>query len=514
MLDYHLDPSLPRLAWCAQVRRAEARIQVRHGPWVETQADCFFEGAWDGPYEAARFDLAETLAGSGGRLTATGMVFAGPSHTLERLYTARVDDTMYVSNSLPFVLAEANLDLDLSHPDYFFDFLHYYRLGIHTTDKSIPTAQPQRVYLHDCCNLLVASDLTLTRLEKPLSPPPKTFADYVGFLSGTVNRVCRNAQHPQRRHVYRPLAMLSQGYDTTAVATLASRAGCREAITFRKSGSERGYIDDSGATIGRYLGLSVTEYDREDFWQKRGLVEAEFYLNPYPVTDRGMVILADRLGGALLLTGRHGENFWSTDSRRALPLLQEPTAILMSGAIPAEFRLRVGYIHFAVPYAGALHAPQLYRITCSPEMRPWSIGGDYDRPIPRRIAEEAGVPREIFGQVKKGGAWFGPAPSLLPDSERDFRAFYRTQVQPLLRPQPWRQLGMDSRYVMGGGLRHVYHKLRHRSPYLEQKMEGWFGDALHSMWSARRRYTFHWGVAHMRQRYQRTEEVLLGAKSL
>jgi hypothetical protein len=33
-------------------------------------------------------------------------------------------------------------------------------------------------------------------------------------------------------------------------------------------------------------------------------------------------------------------------------------------------------------------------------MRPWSIGGNYDRPVPRRIAEEAGVPRQLFGQLK------------------------------------------------------------------------------------------------------------------
>ena len=36
-------------------------------------------------------------------------------------------------------------------------------------------------------------------------------------------------------------------------------------------------------------------------------------------------------------------------------------------------------------------------------MKPWSVAKSYDRPIARRIAEEAGVPRHLFGQVKKGG---------------------------------------------------------------------------------------------------------------
>jgi len=38
----------------------------------------------------------------------------------------------------------------------------------------------------------------------------------------------------------------------------------------------------------------------------------------------------------------------------------------------------------------------------------WSVGGGYDRPIARRIAEEAGIPRHLFGQIKKGGPRRGP----------------------------------------------------------------------------------------------------------
>ena len=39
--------------------------------------------------------------------------------------------------------------------------------------------------------------------------------------------------------------------------------------------------------------------------------------------------------------------------------------------------------------------------TPSVEMAPWRLGTSYDRPIPRRIAEAAGVPRQAFGQRKK-----------------------------------------------------------------------------------------------------------------
>jgi hypothetical protein len=45
-------------------------------------------------------------------------------------------------------------------------------------------------------------------------------------------------------------------------------------------------------------------------------------------------------------------------------------------------------------------------------MRPWRLENSYDRPIPRRIAEEAGVPRDLFGQIKVGSVVLFPSPSL------------------------------------------------------------------------------------------------------
>lgn len=49
-------------------------------------------------------------------------------------------------------------------------------------------------------------------------------------------------------------------------------------------------------------------------------------------------------------------------------------------------------------------APRLSKIAKSEAMRPWRLNTEYDRPIPRRIAEEAGVPRELFGQKKQAAA--------------------------------------------------------------------------------------------------------------
>ena len=37
-------------------------------------------------------------------------------------------------------------------------------------------------------------------------------------------------------------------------------------------------------------------------------------------------------------------------------------------------------------------------------MEPWTLHNGYDRPIPRRLVEEAAVPRDADGVIKRGGA--------------------------------------------------------------------------------------------------------------
>ncbi len=66
----------------------------------------------------------------------------------------------------------------------------------------------------------------------------------------------------------------------------------------------------------------------------------------------------------------------------------------------ASFRMRVGMIHLPLPYIGGLQQPSMSVIRSSAEMKPWTVGGEYDEPIARRLAEEAGVPRASFGQEK------------------------------------------------------------------------------------------------------------------
>lgn len=407
-LEFQLCPNLPRLAWAARLRSRDSVARILHGPWVETRDHCFFEGAWDGPFDGCRFDEALTFAGSGGRIAGDGIVFAGPTHIYDRLYSVRTNDERFVSNSLAFTLALSGERLDPKYPHYYIDFLDYNRAGIRVKEKRLRLAGPRFVELHDCCNLAIHADLTASRIEKPLGAPPRNYDDYVSFLLGTAERVFANASDPGRQFAYRPVTMLSQGYDTTAVSALAAKAGCREAVTFRRSNGASGYEDDSGRAIASHLGLKVTEYERTDYEKLAHNRRDEFYIEPDGI-DRSMLVMEDQLVGALVLSGRFGERLWNRESNWGLPVdtgnprFEMPTGFKLGGCALGEFRIKTGFINFPLACSGGLHAPAIKAITDSQSMKPWSVGGGYDRPIARRIAEEAGVPRGLFGQSKKGG---------------------------------------------------------------------------------------------------------------
>jgi len=94
----------------------------------------------------------------------------------------------------------------------------------------------------------------------------------------------------------------------------------------------------------------------------------------------------------------------------------------------AELRLAVGFIHLPLPYIGARQKEDIVKVTESSEMDPWRLGNTYDRPIPRRIAEEGGIARSMFGQSKMGSVVIFTPPSI-PYGRDLRRRFFRFLAQ-------------------------------------------------------------------------------------
>jgi len=416
--EFECRQALPKLAWVASVRRGESIVRVLHGPQVELRSDAFFEGAWSGSFHEFAFDEATSVGGSGARLRDGRVIFSGPSYLGDRFYSTRVGDELFLSNSLAFLLACSRQCLDPAYRYYYFDFLKFRRTGIRQKVKQIRLQGGNFVDFHDCCNLAINSDLEKKRIEKPIDPCPKNFSEYYALLERNLSAIISNAADPARRCSYRPITMLSQGYDSTAVSTLASKLGCREAVTYRESGSDLGYENDSGVAIAPHLSLAITEYNRMEFPSAPEHRPEEFYIEPWGA-DRSMALTVQQIAGSLLFDGRFAENIWPRQgskwwgpiSDKGRPLLQDLTCPILAGTALGELRLRIGFVGFSPGSIGAIHAPVIHAIGRSKEMKPWSVGGHYDKPIARRIAEEGGVPRHLFGQKKKGGLPFLPAAS-------------------------------------------------------------------------------------------------------
>ena len=180
--------------------------------------------------------------------------------------------------------------------------------------------------------------------------------------------------------------------------------------------------------------------------------------------------------------------------------MREVDDCLLSGHALGEHRLRVGFVHLPLPYIGAFHGPALYRITHSREMDPWRLGtGYYDWPIPRRMAEEAGVPRANFGHRKLGtsvGAWR----ELNAESQADFDAFVASEVPEAVR----RRLDFRPRSERIVAQRRLAYFRTHYAhlPMADRLIRASGLERLHLLFNSVHLYQFHWGFERTRERYR------------
>ena len=502
--DFRVRKTLPMLSWCALIEHRSTAIVVQHGSRVETGPGFLVDGAWDGPFSQLGFGRSAAFTGTGALIRTDGVLFCAPSHPLERLYSIRTNGGLLFSNSMVFLLHQAGDGLDLDHPAYQFDFLTHYRAGLFTKEKALQTASGVSLRIHDR-NVLVGPGLETSLQKREYGPRPIDYSEFSNFMFATVERVIKNAADRSRRHSYSAVSAVSKGYDSSAVSVLASRGGCRHAVTFRKSGHRTSrkqyYLDDDGSGIADRLGMSVSAFERHDAYALSELDPREHFVNVYQSTEWQTVMMADELHGVLFMTGRHGEQFWNLDRWASHPWFFDPCSVSLAGAASTESRLRIGYLNFPVPYTLGVHAPALNRISRSEEMAPWRMGTAYERPLARRLLEEVGVPRTCFGQRKMGGDDEIPAYRRLGKSwAEEFDDFYHEQVAVSIRSRlveewPGRQAPF-LRGKMGNG--EMWWRTR---PLVRNITPSLLGDRLHHRYRCKYQYTFHWGFDGIRHRY-------------
>jgi hypothetical protein len=346
-----------------------------------------------------------TLFGSGMVARGQELFVLAPSHHLEGLYRARVGPELFIANSLVGLLTAAGLSLDgnADYPSIFGASNELWRLLEEQTPNGDPrligsqfniptTSEPVTAQLFE--NLLVAPDLTVIESRKPREQPFASFGDYSRRLGDATASIFANAG------AYEPVVSLSSGFDSTAVAAVAARAGCRRAVGFRAARPSRsdGSTDDSGESTATLLGMEYEAYDRLAYRGFYDLPEAEFLATGMAGEEIIFRGVEPALRGRTLLTGYWAGIQWAMSDRDDW---RHVTPTTTAGASMAEYRLRADFFDVPLPAFGAVGAPGDPSLLDRAEMAPYRLGGHYDRPIPRRLAEEAGVPRGTFALAKR-----------------------------------------------------------------------------------------------------------------
>jgi hypothetical protein len=436
--------NLAPLAWVAH--STPEGVSVTHGPQVEVRRDRFFEGIWDGPFEDGEFADSLVLAGSGGILRDDGVLFATPTHQCHALWMVRRRNETWLSNSLPLLLHSCGEALSPRYPYHVCDLLE----ALYVPSRgplSLPLASGRSVEICLQSNMLIRSGSPVLREKKSVHPRVASFAQYRTFLTETLARLIDNATDLARAQLFRPVLSLSSGYDSTACAVLCRDVGCSEAITFElgRNRNSRDRFPDSGIETGARLGLDVTPYDNSAYLHSKDLPEAEC-LAGGALNDVIWWSARKQLSGAMLITGLCADWIWSTENSK------QPMDGSFAGSGYAEAHLYNSTILLPFPpFPDEIAFSDIHSISVSAEMTPWSVGGWYDRPIPRRIAEEAGIPRGSFATEKKVGsiwqaAFYGSLERLLsPTSLESFRSFEAFAANSGRVRDAWTGLGVLAR---------------------------------------------------------------------
>lgn len=400
-----LDPELPRLAWLAEVHFKTGITRVWHGRDVEIGDRWLVEGVWDGPFSAIGLQSARHFFGSG-MIFEDGGVWLIPSRALvDRILYCRNGESLIASNSLPLILGFTGATLSES-----VDYRQEAMAILSGVDEYRTTFR----VVHDvfeCLHQLYFEPVHINatsckRAPRHLPREFRDYADYVGALQGALDRIRSNCASPERRTHVRAYTTISTGYDSTAVSALVRDFPIEAAFTSRRSNSsilpwmsKRAAIDDGGP-IASILGIETRYLDSQQVSRDELYFLAATAAEPELAFAAMATYLGEQSDVGIVFTGFHGDKVWDAHIG-GLFLSRDIRRGDTSGLNLGEIRLKAGFFNVAVPFIFAEEMKSIAKLSQSEEMRPWLLNTDYDRPIPRRIVESAGVPRAYFGNRKK-----------------------------------------------------------------------------------------------------------------
>lgn len=415
------DSQLPKLGWFARIDPNAKVVEVDVGPQVEVDPSpsprWVVAGMWTGGFESGDFHRAEALFGSGLRLDADGVHVVPASTTVDRCIYARDGATWYASNSLVVMLGrtKARIDLRFDHRDWgesmALGVFNYVR-QFHVVHPRIPTMS-QLIFE----SLRIAPDGSPSFHFRDRARTFSNFADYVSQFFGVLEQLHANATSKARARPLRSVTSASRGYDSSTVTAFVSklepgllswtakRSNTRVPPVLR-SFMNADVADDDGSEIARTLGATPRYLDLElsklplelEAW-----CWASAQISPELVFHSMLTEADGHDAPTVFWAGHVGDGAWERQLGE-LGLSGQIVRGAQSGYALIEARVRYGVIEASVPYLFMRSVAAINQVSRSDELKPWQLGNDYDRPIPRRVLEERGVPRDAFGFGKKAVA--------------------------------------------------------------------------------------------------------------
>ncbi len=378
-----------------------------------------FSGTWAGPPQLETLPDATTVFGSGIVARGDDLHVVTPGHVMESVWFAEQDGALIFSNSMVGLLEAARLELDPGQP--------YPRLMLPMAELRWMLEDPGTGLLRNYSISFPTLTVPITQLNfenlrvelngrwsvaaKPREGVFASFADFRERLLAATASLIANAPS------YEPVVTLSGGYDSTAVAAVVAQLGGRRGVslgTGRLFPGGRELADDGRDAAGA-LDLQLEVFDREAYRARADHPEAEFLAGGMTGEDVPVSTFEHSIGKSLFFTGFWTGRLWA-GSREYPPAHLPPGDFSGSGI--TEFALRADFIHVPLPTFGAAQGHGTGSFVHDEDMAPFTLHSHYDRPVPRRLAEEAGIPRGAFATRKRAasvmvqrdpGRWFAPA---------------------------------------------------------------------------------------------------------
>lgn len=416
MFKKEMDDSLPRLAWIAEYNPLDRYLVVNYGQDVEVGDNFLVEGVWEGNFGEQEYDTSNHFFGSGLKLSNDKVIVSPSTGLVDRIFIGESGEKYYISNSLIEILARTKSKLLADH-NYKIQ-TNTIRNGIKNYTPDFPISSPKITRLKQYFYHPVTIDSTgISIRERVESLSFYNYEQYISTIESDLASISINAASPLRKKPLDLYTTISKGYDSSAVTALVSNLTIKSAFTSKTSNSSalgffyKDWNDDDGTEIAEKLGLKVNYLDFKD----SEIDSDELYFlaattgEPELQLYKLYKLLACNDGPSVIFTGYHGDTVWALypPTKALTDDILKPGA---SGLTLSEARLKSGFIDVPVPMMYARSIVSINNLSTSHKMSEWSVGGDYDRPIPRRILESRGIRRTEFGMKKRAVATFYDLP--------------------------------------------------------------------------------------------------------